>query len=174
MKITIANVNGNQALADKNIKIILTEATKKLEQEGLEIEDVKLEELSATYTFKAKGQADYSVASVEHSGLTEMYEIDFDLAENVKADNEAESNYSEDEKEIVRGGTLEQFEEIGSVYEEEDLTLDNIEDYGDLVLGRYTHKENGHEVVRVLQKDKQSGQYRLIQEYTIKEKIEQK
>lgn len=168
MKITVTNVDGKKELAETQIGIIVKEALEKYAKEGTQIEDVKLQEVSATISFKPKGSDEYFVGSVDHDGVTEMFSVIYDLEDKERDDNEKESLFAEEEKEILFSKDVD-FEEIRSVFDEEELALTKNEVFGDMVLSRYDHTD-GYEVVKVFQKIKGRSADKLIQEYSIKPK----
>lgn len=168
MKITVTNVDNKEKIAKDQLEIILKEAVERYKADGIDIEDVKLEEISATFSFKPEGADDYSVGSVEHDGITELYHINFNLDDRVKEDNEELSFYTDEEREIIKGLDTH-YKEIKSVFNDEDLTLRESEILGDMALLRHDHVD-GYEVVQVFQKQPGRKMDLLIQEYSIKPK----
>lgn len=168
MKITVTNVENKEESAKEQLEIILKEAVEQYKKDGITIEDIKLEEVSHTFSFKAEGTDDYAVGSVEHDGVTEMYQVNFDLTDKEKEDNEGISFYSDEEREIIKG-LKNNYKEILSVFDEDDLEFKEYESLGDMVLFRFDHVD-GYEVVRVFQQQKGKKLDLLIQEYSIKPK----
>ena len=169
MKINLFNVHGETNKANNALGVILAEAINDLEvKEGTVIEDVKLEELNATFTFKPAGQDDYMVLSVEHDGATELMEIDYDLKNSELDDNLQLSVFSGMDREIIRDASERVFETVEPVLDDSNLEYQSEEIIGDMRVVRFKRLDTGQEAVRVFQKDKKSTQERLIQEYSIK------
>lgn len=77
------------------MEVILKETIAKLETENdIIVEDIRIEELNATYKFKHARSDEYMIMSVEHYDLTEMFEVDFDLQVKVREDNEEVSLFT--------------------------------------------------------------------------------
>lgn len=170
MKINLFNVHGETNKANNALGIILAEAINDLEtKDGIVIEDIKLEELNATFTFKPAGQEDYMVLSVEHDGVTELMEVDYDLKNSELDDNSELSVFSGMDREIIRDASERVFETVEPVLADSNLEYQSEETIGDMRVVRFKRLDTGQEAVRVFQKDKKSTQERLIQEYSIKQ-----
>ena len=169
MKINLFNVQGEVSKASNAIGVILAEAINDLElKDDTTIEDVQLEEINATFTFKPSGQDEYMVLSVEHDGLTELMEIDYDLKNGELEDNNEISVFSDMDREILNDASNRVFETVEPVLDDSILEYQNEEIIGDMRVVRFKRLDTGQEAVRVFQKDKKSTQERLIQEYSIK------
>ena len=169
MKINLFNIHGETNKANNALGIILAEAINDLEtKDGIVIEDIKLEELNATFTFKPAGQDDYMVLSVEHDGASELLEIDYDLKNSELDDNSELSVFSGMDREIIRDASERVFETVEPFLDDSILEYQNEEIIGDMRVVRFKRLDTGQEAVRVFQKDRKSTQERLIQEYSIK------
>lgn len=169
MKINLFNIQGDSAKVNNALSVILAEAINDLEvKDGIEIEDIKLEELNATFTFKPAGQDEYMVLSVEHDGATELMEVDYDLKNGELEDNLELSVFSGMDREIIRDASERVFETVEPVLLNSILEYQSEEIIGDMRVVRFKRLDTGQEAVRVFQRDKKSTQERLIQEYSIK------
>ena len=169
MKINLFNINGETSKANNALGIILAEAINDLEvKDGIEIEDVKLEEINATFTFKPAGHDEHMVLSVEHDGVSELMEVDFDLKNSELDDNSEISVFSGMDREIIREASERVFETVEPVLLNSILEYQSEETIGDMRVVRFKRLDTGQEAVRVYQRDKKSTQERLIQEYSIK------
>lgn len=169
MKINLFNIQGDSATVNNALGVILAEAINDLEvKDGIEIEDVSLEELNATFTFKPAGQDDYLVLSVEHDGATELMEVDYDLKNRELDDNLQLSVFSGMDREIIRDASERVFETVEPVLLNSILEYQSEEIIGDMRVVRFKRLDTGQEAVRVFQRDKKSTPERLIQEYSIK------
>ncbi len=169
MKINLFNINGETNKANNALGIILAEAINDLElKDDTLIEDVRLEEINATFTFKPIGQDEYMVLSVEHDGLTELMEIDYDLENGELEDNQDLSVFSDMDREILNDTPERVFETVEPVLLNSILEYQSEETIGDMRVVRFKRLDTGQEAVRVFQRDKKSTQERLIQEYSIK------
>lgn len=170
MKINLFNIHGETNKANNALGVILAEAINDLEvKEGIVIEDIKLEELNATFTFKPAGQEDYLVLSVDHDGASELMEVDYDLKNNELDDNLQLSVFSGMDREIIRDASERVFETVEPVLLNSILEYQSEETIGDMRVVRFKRLDTGQEAVRVFQRDKKSTQDRLIQEYSIKQ-----
>ena len=170
MKINLFNIHGETNKANNALGVILAEAINDLEvKDGIVIEDIKLEELNATFTFKPAGQEDYMVLSVEHDGASELMEVDYDLKNSELDDNLQLSVFSGMDREIIRDASERVFETVEPVLLNSILEYQSEETIGDMRVVRFKRLDTGQEAVRVFQKDKKSTQERLIQEYSIKQ-----
>ena len=170
MKINLFNIHGETSKANNALGVILAEAINDLEvKEGIVIEDIKLEELNATFTFKPAEQEEYMVLSVEHDGASELMEVDYDLKNSELDDNLQLSVFSGMDREIIRDASERVFETVEPVLDNSILEYQSEETIGDMRVVRFKRLDTGQEAVRVFQKDKKSTQERLIQEYSIKE-----
>lgn len=165
MRITITNVNGNVDGANVMLSTIAKDTINSLEEDGSKIQGVKLEEVSATYSVLPEGQDDYYVVSVDHGDLTEMLEVNYDLEDGVREDNEQLSLFSDGDREVLSGGISQRFETVDPVFDVEELEFLEEKVVDDLIVRNYQHPD-GRIVVRVFQKDNKSTPERLIQEYS--------
>lgn len=168
MKLTITNVENNEKQATQQRDIIIAEAVERFAQQGAHVEDIKVEEVATTVSFKIAGSNEYYVASVEHDDLSEMLEVTLDLESMERSDNEEESRFNEEDRAIVNGEIPKYFEEIEPTFDLKEMTLRESETIKDMVIMRFDHND-GFEVARVYQ-DIPNKDMILIQEYSIKEK----
>lgn len=169
MKINLFNIQGDTAMVNNALGVILAEAINDLEvKDGIVIEDVLVEEINATFTFKPAGQDDYMVLSVDHDGVSELMEVDYDLKNREMDDNLQLSVFSGMDREIIRDASERVFETVEPVLLNSILEYQSEETIGDMRVVRFKRLDTGQEAVRVFQRDKKSTQDRLIQEYSIK------
>ena len=169
MKINLFNIQGDTAMVNNALGVILAEAINDLEvKDGIVIEDVLVDEINATFTFKPAGQDDYMVLSVDHDGVSELMEVDYDLKNREMDDNLQLSVFSGMDREIIRDASERVFETVEPVLLNSILEYQSEETIGDMRVVRFKRLDTGQEAVRVFQRDKKSTQDRLIQEYSIK------
>ena len=169
MKINLFNIQGDSAMVNNALCVILAEAINDLEvKDGIVIEDVLVEEINATFTFKPAGQDDYMVLSVDHDGVSELLEVDYDLKNRELDDNLQLSVFSGMDRELIRDASERVFETVEPVLLNSILEYQSEETIGDMRVVRFKRLDTGQEAVRVFQRDKKSTQERLIQEYSIK------
>lgn len=174
MKINVFNLNGDVEAGNKALAVILKEGIASLEKDNeARIEDVRIEELNATFTFKMEGSDEYHVASVSHDDFTEMYEVDYNLEEGTLEDNEQLSLFGKEDQEFVSDSLNRLFPAVEKKINDKDLFYQSEEKIADMRILRFLHADTGEEVVRVYQEErdpevKKSTPERLIQEYTVK------
>lgn len=171
MKINIQYVEGNVEGANVMLNTIANEVLEEIKGELGNNPDIRLEELSATFTVKPEGEKDYFILSAEHDGVKEALEIDYDLRAGVQEDNIEESNYTESDKAQILTDLGGEFETVEPKLDDQ---IDRFVDQrivGDMVVRNFLLKD-GRKATRVLQEDKTSGGYRLIQEFSFKEDID--
>lgn len=161
MKITLTNIDNNYDGANIMIKQIISEVLEELKEPATEI---KLEEMSVVYSIKPEGQEDYHIVSVEHDGLEEMLEVDYNLKAGVKEDNTKLSLFTDTDRQLISDNLHKVFETVEPVIPDELLTFKDQRIVGDLVVRNFNH-EDGRTVTRVFQMDS-SEEHRLIQEFS--------
>lgn len=168
MKININNIEGNTTGANVMINLIIQELLEGLEDSDGKAEDIRLEEVSVTYTVKPEGEEDYFVLSTEHDEVKELLEIDYNLRAGVREDNIKVSNYSDEDKLQVLEDLGRQFETVVPKLNETELTFTDQEIIGDMVVRNFDLL-GGRKATRVFQTDKRTKELRLIQEFSYKE-----
>ncbi|MGG4039006.1 hypothetical protein ABEV80_12910, partial [Heyndrickxia ginsengihumi] len=95
-----------------------------------------------------------------HKGHPELLHWIVDTDKDTEINNEKESMF--DDWTVAKSqGQEYQFKEVESHYNDEDLQIENYEDFGDMSKGVYNHKE-GFKVVRVFQGKKLIQEYKFI------------
>lgn len=166
MKIIITGEMSPMTLVDK-IKQVAVETAQKLEAEqDVKLNGFKIHEAEVTVKYDIEGVDEPQVLTIEHhAGHPELFTWLLDAETGEKSSNEGESQYDEYTVAKSKGEDV-QFKEIESIFNPEDLLLDNVEEFGDMAKETYNHVD-GSKVMQIRQGGK------LIQEMTLIEKKEE-
>ena len=171
MKINVFNLNGDIEAGNNALAVILKEGIASLEKDNeVRIEDVRIEELNATFTFKMEGSDEYRVASVSHDDFTEMYEVDYNLEEGTLEDNEQLSLFGKEDQEFVSDSLNRLFPAVEKKINDKDLFYQSEEKSLICVFyasTRYTGRSSSCLSRRTGSEVKKSTPERLIQKSTL-------
>ena len=140
---------------------ILTETQAKLKEEkGEDVVDIVMIEAEFTLGLVIAGQEAPQYLTVEHhKGVPELFKWVVDL-EKGSADNNEEASYFDAWSVAKYEGKEKTFVTVETVYDDGDLVLDSLEEYGTMEKRTLNHVD-GFTVVRIYQDE------RLIQEYKL-------
>lgn len=131
------------------------------EQTDLKILGYEVHEAEVTFKFKVEGMEEPQLMTVEHHvGYPELFTWLVNMENEDTSTNEEESMYDDYTVSIAKGEEM-QFEEIESLYEEDDLEEESVEEYGDMKKITYKHID-GFKVMQIMQNDKVIQEVKLI------------
>lgn len=160
MKVIFKNT-GNSSLESitEQFKEIVSGTIGSLKRDkDVDVESAHATEIEFTVALNVKGQEDPVYLNVEHhEGFPETFTWEYDMETQDKSNNEYESLISEENINLAQGKEVE-FQEINSLYDEQDLHLEKENRAGDMLERIFTHNETGEVVVQYYQQD------RLVQE----------
>lgn len=167
MKIKIINAQKETMESISNrLEDIVENTVARLEKEqGVEIEDVVIEDVEYMLGLKVKGMEEVQFLSVEHhEGVPEVFMWVVDAEEGTAESNNEASFY--DSWSVAKMQGLEQeFKTINSIFTDHDLGHLNTETFGNMEKHTFEHV-GGYNVVRVYQDG------RLVQEFKVLPKEE--
>lgn len=161
MKVIISGAVNPQDLVDKLTKVAEETAEKLSKEQGVEFKGFKVHEAEITVKYDIEGVDEPQVLTVEHhEGYPELFTWLLNVDTETQSSNEDESQYDEYTVAKSKGEDI-QFKEIESKFDSEDLTVETVEEYGDMAKETYYHVVDGSKVMQI----KQDG--KLIQELTL-------
>lgn len=147
-----------------NLYEVIDDVIGRLSQQGVPVgksmDTVTVRDVQIGVVFDIGGKK--QMLSVEHGGITEMFQVNVQLDEEGKikkaVDNE-ESTFMDDYSRAVANGEIKEYDEIPSAFAEDVLEKVYEEDGGDIKAVTYRHKETEETVIRYYKNDVLVGEY---------------